>query len=118
MNETMTTPISDTARELANDIINSLPAGITFCEADYEEAAEYAQNALTAYGDQRAAEARPQWQPIETAPRDGKRIIVFSKMRGIRFDKSSPTGQELFYDQRPDEIYTHWCPLPALPKED
>lgn len=61
--------------------------------------------------------AQPQWQPIESAPRDGTAFLTFSSERGFKFErvKNNYAHNGLFYDQRPGEIYTHWMPLPSPP---
>jgi hypothetical protein len=65
-----------------------------------------------------------EWQPIETAPKDGKRILLV-----INIDKifvviggwdSSWTGQCWVYDTKripTDVMPTHWMPLPKPPEE-
>lgn len=40
--------LKEESRRLAEEIINSLPSGRTFCEADYEDAEGYAKDALMA----------------------------------------------------------------------
>ena len=62
------------------------------------------------------------WQPIETAPRDGTRFLAFSRKGHLRIDRRhekqstiSPMSS-LFWEERPDDRYTHWMPLPEPPK--
>jgi len=61
----------------------------------------------------------PQWQPIETAPRDWERIVIYN---GIE------VGCGYYCTYRNDFEWvgegmqvippaTHWMPLPTLPKE-
>lgn len=53
------------------------------------------------------------WRPItetDKPPMDGTEFWAFSSTRGPRLDKASPTGRDLFWDQRRGEIYTHWMP--------
>ena len=59
------------------------------------------------------------WQPIETAPRDGTRVLTYDSVRGFRdlMKWNMKTG-----DWRDDagEFFlqpTHWQPLPAPPSE-
>lgn len=60
----------------------------------------------------------PQWQPIESAPRDGT-FIVFSPTRGVCCDVENwmNTEFECFFFEY-GRIYdaTHWQPLPAPPQ--
>lgn len=61
------------------------------------------------------------WQPIETAPKDGTNILVYSESIGrmIAWYKFNnyPFGD--WVNLRFDIISpTHWMPLPEPPKED
>ena len=66
------------------------------------------------------------WQPIETAPRDGTWIWCWHEEKrwkrvGMRCKASGPrwyysgTG---FNAEYADDAPTHWRPLPAAPQED
>lgn len=70
-----------------------------------------------------------QWQPIETAPKDGSRFIAWFPDEGIDFChwqkseyESMPEGwRDSFitvYREGWKEGPTHWMPLPASPKKD
>lgn len=67
------------------------------------------------------------WQPIETAPRDGTKILVYTvhgdieltEWYALEHDVYEPAGDDLFRKRR--EVYakgwngnrpTHWMPLP------
>ena len=87
------------------------------------------------------APAVPEWQPIETAPRDGTHILVAKFDNGMGFGHSGPLNEHGFRDIQPwqdvahwfdDGFYssvygvdqaepfidcTHWMPLPTPPKE-
>lgn len=66
------------------------------------------------------ADLVPQWQPIETAPKDGTRVLLHSP------DTHTYTGIAASWciiDERWEEwdsnhpcLPTHWIPLPAPPK--
>lgn len=65
------------------------------------------------------------WQPIETAPRDGTRILIYSERRGVRearFHGGDVDHGFCFYDSivggGPLTVFydvTHWMPLPPPP---
>ena len=71
-----------------------------------------------------------EWQPIETAPKDGTRILIFKYRKGVKtvyparwfewFDSEYPWqvlcgehGDNFLPD---DDYITHWMPLPEPPK--
>lgn len=62
------------------------------------------------------ADLVPQWMPIETAPRDGTRILVYSEnciaIAGYSTDYNS--WCENYYDNLWHDP-THWQPLPSPP---
>lgn len=81
---------------------------------------------ICSYGDDGAVEytRTPQWQPIETAPKDGTRVILyvppygamtghntFSNFGGRQSDYWS-CHSSLNRDAQP----THWMPLPTPPE--
>lgn len=59
------------------------------------------------------------WQPIETAPKDGTRILVYRKLeRGYEHRR---VGVDLFVNDnwRKSRLFmppTHWMPLPKPPQ--
>lgn len=69
------------------------------------------------------------WQPIETAPRDGKdRIDLFDMARGLRapdcyFHRKAGRWMSKHYDREGFSVLrlpfqpTHWMPLPTPPTE-
>lgn len=65
-----------------------------------------------------------EWQPIETAPRDGSGMLFFAKVNGRAFVftggyDSHWSGQCWVADNRrvPSDFHpTHWMPLPDPPK--
>lgn len=68
-----------------------------------------------------------EWQPIESAPRDGTKVLCFApgKKRPVyAMDKVATTQVDFvkvsinkWWAERPDNAYTHWMLLPAPPKE-
>jgi hypothetical protein len=61
------------------------------------------------------------WQPIETAPKDGTRILLWVLSQ---YDPREAVGRwdshgywAIDYNDVPCDP-THWMPLPAPPKED
>jgi Lar family restriction alleviation protein len=67
-----------------------------------------------------------QWQPIETAPKDGNPFLAFCDMDGAKF-QTVLTWEEVGakYPWRDwngvgihNEVPTHWMPLPSAPKTD
>jgi hypothetical protein len=66
-----------------------------------------------------ALEAK-QWQPIETAPKDGTRILLFTKMYGPSTGHwDAFNGSWVLHSVLNSEAeITHWQPLPTPPTED
>ena len=62
------------------------------------------------------------WQPIETAPKDGRKILVCSNIGFIAFARWKVIFGEGNWNTmgggitQPDDI-THWMPLPKAPEE-
>lgn len=61
------------------------------------------------------------WQPIETAPRDGTRILIYSPRIGIEsgewHQRMHPRGWAAGSTDRP-RAPTHWMPLLEPPKNE
>ena len=65
---------------------------------------------------------RATWEPIETAPRDGQRVLAWSNVTGmyhvLGFDNAPPAGWMSqtgdYVILREDEL-SHWTRLPAPP---
>lgn len=59
------------------------------------------------------------WQPIETAPRDGTRVLVFAPAAGSEYPANTQRVDRWhnggWWQMRPAQPYTHWRPLPAGP---
>lgn len=60
------------------------------------------------------ADLFPQWQPIETAPRDGTEILGYREGLGTWIVNWDPDEQ----DFSPGWTPTHWMPLPEPPDGD
>lgn len=71
-----------------------------------------------------AAPQAPQWQPIETAPRDGTIILLYSREAEVCFGRwhKNPAIEWLASSNGfdsvafPKDAFTHWMPLPAAPE--
>jgi hypothetical protein len=70
-----------------------------------------------------------EWQPIETAPKDGRRIVAWRQGYGwngwevLRWKVNTRTGREYFGDPLENDDYdladeqpTHWLPIPEPPR--
>lgn len=59
------------------------------------------------------------WQPIETAPRDGTEIIGHDIRTGVshvtRWDYGWDDPDDHYYSEAPEYSPTHWMPLPSPP---
>jgi hypothetical protein len=72
-----------------------------------------------------------EWQPIDTAPKDGTRILAYwadsdehtiiewfeyneINISGTWCQRQSGLGSDCGYE---DAAFSHWCPLPAPPKK-
>ena len=58
---------------------------------------------------------RPLWQPIETAPKDGTCVLVYSKGRVISAYFLHDDWLEVLHSYSFNDP-THWMPLPEPPK--
>lgn len=60
-------------------------------------------------------EIKPKWIPVtERLPDDMKRVLVYSKIQGIRTDFLCHYGSGWYRTT----LVTHWMPLPEPPKEE
>jgi hypothetical protein len=61
------------------------------------------------------------WQPIETAPRDETRVLVFAPAAGSEYPASAQRVDRWhnggWGQMRTAQPYTLWRPLPATPEE-
>lgn len=67
------------------------------------------------------------WQPIETAPRDGTMVLIYTTRRvGVKAQRIvGPHVRQAYFayglwqmgDFSTCELPTHWMPLPPAPKE-
>lgn len=72
-----------------------------------------------------------EWQPIETSPKDGTKILLYGKYGWMIYEKSKVTKTGILVGYFDDEQWvtvtdnpyedimhpTHWMPLPPPPKE-
>lgn len=62
-----------------------------------------------------------EWQPIETAPKDGTMVLIWRKLeKGIGGDFPAHAAVDewrgnSWYRTRPGQQPTHWMPLPSPP---
>lgn len=75
----------------------------------------------------RELEALTQWQPIETAPKDGTRVLLFVPPYGPSTGHYEPArvnwgpNASLWVSHsilNKEAAPTHWMPLPTPPQED
>lgn len=68
-----------------------------------------------------------EWQPIETAPKDGTEVLLFWQYtypndeyltQGVEIGAFDEGCWTTYCGDTPDSIITHWMPLPAPPQED
>jgi hypothetical protein len=58
-----------------------------------------------------------QWRPMETAPRDGTRILIYRGCTGVEIGAYSVVGREQWLSEDNCTRYpSHWLPLPAAPE--
>lgn len=57
------------------------------------------------------------WQPIETAPRDGTRILLADNRGGLGTVIMIIRADDLLYNPIYLDNPTHWMPLPPPPTE-
>lgn len=59
---------------------------------------------------------QPKWQPIETAPRDGTRVLIWSPEDAATFACAFEAGRWQTGVWRAKPVpYTHWMALPSPP---
>lgn len=99
-------------------------AGLTEARTlqDDREAALSAQKDTTAEAAHSVSPQYSAWQPIETAPKDGKRILAwlgpYYDACILRWASDADAERDAWIDYdhfAPDPQPTHWMPLPALP---
>lgn len=64
-------------------------------------------------------EQHTEWQPIETAPKDGTHVLAYdgSNMTTVKWDRDYWALIEQGYYAEDNEWWpTHWMPLPKPPK--
>jgi hypothetical protein len=112
--------------------------GTTFWEKAISEARELKPSSrgnVLDYVENRCRELRPRpapddgrWMPIETAPKDGKLILIREKRGRIQVAKWCAPGydspdwyvqiSQIGTDSYPASDVTHWIPLPPQPEQE
>jgi hypothetical protein len=60
-----------------------------------------------------------EWQPIETAPKDGTEILVYhNECCSVREWGKNDDGDEIWLPRIRGFFPTHWMPLPNPPKQE
>ena len=59
------------------------------------------------------------WQPIETAPRDSRRVLITGRYpNGIKWVEESYRHPDGHFTMRRADQPTHWMPLPDPPENE
>lgn len=58
-----------------------------------------------------------QWQPIETAPKDGTEVLTFNRTLGIIVAACKKEWVDTWDGHKLYGEFTHWMPLPEPPLE-
>ena len=123
---------ADTLEALKREILRDYPPTVTHLVASV---VDRCFAALVRPGGVPQPETEPQWQSIETAPKDGTTILVFKhtppawNVIGLAFwfggDSSISGWISYGIPQHSSEANTlglafptHWMPLPDIPRED
>ena len=107
----------------ANDEITRLRAEVATMTNDYfrrhRECGDMAQEVIRLRAEVEALRAATPWQPIETAPRDGTEILVYT-CSGCFYvvsydDIYSAPWRVINSEGFREHVPTHWMPLPPPP---
>ena len=98
-----------------NRLADLLLPGIRSAQLKLEEVSNYLSvmpNSLRQYNG---------WQPIETAPKDGTRVLLYGNGAGVQWQVSEWVIEDKFagwypWDWPDYEEPTHWMQLPEPPK--
>ena len=102
-------------RKLQDEIENLIPEGQTSIDMIAESITEHLHD--SGYLD------TPQWQPIETAPRDGTPLLICcikaSKYTNVKSGFMAVNRWEKFWGSFNPKYFpaTHWMPLPKPPED-
>lgn len=109
----MTTP-QPTPDDLARDLEEDYKLLECYLDREHDSPAKIGKAAIRRAI---AAEAKLQWQSIETAPKGGKAILLcVQKKKGKAKIFVSNYWQEHWLEVPGDDRPTHWMPVPEPPK--
>lgn len=110
-------PVTDEKLREAVDLVKYYHSGNSVACDELSDAMQTIYATLTELTELRAAMT---WQPIDTAPKDRTRVLLFVPPYGVSTGHySQEFGKWSCHSLlNKDAVPTHWMPLPTPPKED